>query len=80
MILLRSLSSSLKVSEVGRSDLHLSKLNGVLVTLPVEPVHTLEKKKKIIGVNFTSKLIKGVTNKIHLKKNTFLCRFILHMS
>lgn len=42
---LRSLSPSLKVPEVGGPDLHLCKLDGVLMTLPVEPVYTLEKNK-----------------------------------
>lgn len=44
---LRSLSPSLKVPEVGGPDLHLCKLDGVLMTLPVEPVYTLEKKTQI---------------------------------
>lgn len=38
---LGSFPSSLQVSEVGRPQLHLSKLNGVLMTFPVEPVHSL---------------------------------------
>lgn len=38
---LRSLSPSLKIPEVGGPDLHLCKLNGMLMTLPVEPVYTL---------------------------------------
>lgn len=43
---LRSLSPSLKVPKVGGPDLHLCKLNGVLMTLPVEPVYTLRREKK----------------------------------
>lgn len=39
---LRSLSPSLKIPEVGGPHLHLCKLDGVLMTLPVEPVYTLE--------------------------------------
>ncbi len=42
---LRSLSSPLKIPEVGGPDLHLCKLDGVLMTLPVEPVYTLEIKQ-----------------------------------
>lgn len=38
--------SSLQVPKVGRPHLHLSKLNGVLVTFPVEPVHTLREQVK----------------------------------
>lgn len=44
---LRSFSPSLKVPEVGGPDLHLCKLDGVLMTLPVEPVYTLEKKNRL---------------------------------
>lgn len=39
---LRSLSPPLKIPEVGGPHLHFGKLNGVLMALPVEPVHTLE--------------------------------------
>lgn len=42
---LRSLFSALKVSEVGRPNLHLCKFNGVLVALPVEPVDPLWKSR-----------------------------------
>ena len=38
---LRSFPPPLQVSEVGRSDLHLGKLDGMLVALPVEPVDAL---------------------------------------
>lgn len=39
---LRSFSPSLRVPEVGWPDLHLSKLNGVLMAFPMEPVHSLK--------------------------------------
>lgn len=43
---LRSLFSALKISEVGRSDLHLCKLNGVFMTFPVEPVDPLQEYRE----------------------------------
>lgn len=44
---LGSFPSSLQVSKVGWPQLHLSKLNGVLVTFPVEPVHPLERTNTV---------------------------------
>ena len=38
---LRSFSPPLQIPEVGRSDLHLGELDGMLVALPVEPVDAL---------------------------------------
>lgn len=41
-LLLCSLPSSFKISEAHGSDHHFGKLNGVFVTLPMEPVDTLQ--------------------------------------
>lgn len=46
---LGSFPSSLQVPKVGWPQLHLSKLNGVLVAFPVEPVHTLERPNAVNG-------------------------------
>lgn len=52
---LRSLSSSFQISEAGGSQLHLRKLDGIFVALPVEPVNTLQRQRWSVGGHtFTS--------------------------
>lgn len=44
-----SLSSSFQISEAGGSQLHLRKLDGIFVALPVEPVNTLQRQRRSVG-------------------------------
>lgn len=56
---LRSLSSSFQVSEAGGSQLHLRKLDGILMALPVEPVNALQRQRwHVEGHTRTSAAVK----------------------
>lgn len=65
-----SLFSVLKISEVGRPDLHLCKFNWVFVALPVEPVDPLWKNRKSTNDEKEARKVRYLTLQSHLSTHT----------
>lgn len=67
-----SLPPAFEISEVAGSQLHLSKLDWVLVALPMEPVNTLQKKSEPSGLVSSWKPVCGSSPFSYPNKKAFV--------
>lgn len=74
---LRSLSPSLKIPEVGGPDLHFCKLDGMLMTLPVEPVHTLAMTVVSISAHYIHSMTVLVPESPLIRQSAVCDRYIV---